>query len=324
MTHSIRTASAILVLAFASAFSVADEPLVANDRIRVLSWNISDDAFVSEQREFRSLLLWADPDIVLLDEVTPSASEEELMKSLDALRPSAIETWTVNFGVSGGRQRCIVASRAPQESLPEFSSIVSYPDADRRYLLEHMSNEDLAYSEYSLDGGIPVNGAIILAGGRRLLTVIADLQCCGNDQGSWQEFRRRAEAREIRRLIRQVLQRTSVDGILVAGDFNLVNGPMPLAVLSGPYSPTGAGLIAAEIYHPDSSTSWTWDGRRTPFPSATLDYQLYDPQGLTTRSGFILDTEGLPPETLRRHGLESGMSRRTGRHRPLVVEYGWK
>jgi hypothetical protein len=323
MRHSSRTASAILILAIASACGTVGEPLESDEGIRVLSWNISDDAFVSEQQEFLSLLHWGNPDVVLLDEVNPSASDEELMKSLDALGPGKEETWTINIGVSGGRQRTIVASRAPQESLPEFSSIVPYSDADRRFLLKHMSNEDRAYSNYSLDGGIPVNGAIILDDGRRLLVVITDLQCCGDDQYSWQEYRRRAEVREIRRLIQQVLQRTSVDGILIAGDFNLVNGPKPLVVLSERYSPAHAGLIAANLYHPDGSTSWTWDGRRTPFPSGTLDYQLYSPQGLTMRSGLILDTESLPSETLKQHGLESGMSGQTGRHRPLVVEYRW-
>ena len=323
MRHSSRTASAILILVIASACATVGEPLESDDGIRVLSWNISDDAFVSEQQEFLSLLHWADPDVVLLDEVNPSASDEELLKSLDALGPGKDETWTINIGASGGRQRTIVASRAPQESLPEFSSIVPYSDADRRFLLNHMSSEDRAYSNYGIDGGIPVNGAIILDDGRRLLVVIADLQCCGDDQHSWQEYRRRAEVREIRRLIERVLQRTSVDGVLIAGDFNLVNGPTPMFVLSEPYSTAHAGLIAANLYHPDGSTSWTWDGRRTPFPSGTLDYQLYSPQGLTMRSGLILDTESLPSETLKQHGLERGMAGRTGRHRPLVVEYSW-
>ncbi|MGI9247566.1 MAG: endonuclease/exonuclease/phosphatase family protein [Woeseiaceae bacterium] len=313
----------ILALASASVSSIGGE-LPASDRgFRVVSWNISNDAFVSEQQAFRSHLLWADPDIVLLDEVAPSASDEELMKSLVSLRPSDKATWNINFGVSGGRQRCVVASRAPQESLPEFSSKVPYPDVDRHYILEHMSSEERANKGYSMDGGIPVNGAIILTGGRRLLAVIVDLQCCGNSQSSWQEYRRRAEVREIRRLIRQILERTPVDGILIAGDFNVVNGTMPLVVLSGPYSSKHAGLVAAELYHPDDSSSWTWDGRRTPFPSGTLDYQLYGPQGLVMRSGFILDTERLPLEVLEPYGLESGASAHTGRHRPLVVEYGW-
>ncbi|NNE34232.1 MAG: endonuclease/exonuclease/phosphatase family protein, partial [Rhodothermales bacterium] len=266
---------------------------------------------------------WADPDVVLLDEVAPSASGEQLIHALDSVRSDRREPWTVSIGVSGGRQRCVIASRMPQEALPEFASIVPYPDADRRYLLEKMSGKESAYSAYSMEGGIPVNGAIILAGGRRLLTVIADLQCCGNGPNSWQEYRRRAEVRAIRRLIHRVLKRTSVDGILVAGDFNLVNGPTPLVMLSEPYSPGDGGLIAAELHHPDGITSWTWDGRGTPFPSGKLDYQLYDPQSLVMRSGFILDTERLSLEVLERHGLRNGASGMTGRHRPLLVEYGW-
>jgi len=312
------------VLAIFSACSIADQPTVSGDNVRVLSWNVSGNAFVSKQREFRSLLRWADPDVVLLDEVQPSANRSDLVKSFDVLRPDIDDTWTVDIGVSGGRQRCVVASRAPQESLPEFSSIIPYPDADRRYLLEHMSDDDLEYSRYSLDGGIPVNGAIVLDGDRRLLTIIADLQCCGDDQYSWQEYRRRAEAKEIRRLIQQVLQRTTVDGVLIAGDFNLVTGPMPLVMLSESGTPGNAGLIAAELYHPDGSTSWTWDGRRTPFPSGTLDFQLYDSQHLFMRSGFILDPENLASAELQRLGLDSDMAARTGRHRPLLVDYGWK
>jgi len=313
-----------LILAICSAYSFAGEPPAANGGIRVLSWNISEDAFVSEQEEFQSLLLWADPEVVLLDEVAPSASEEELMKSLVVLHSPNNETWTINIGESGGRQRCVIASRATQETLPEFSTIIPYPDADRQYLLEHMSKGDNAYNAYRLDVGIPVNGAIIIAGNKRLLTVITDLQCCGDEQNSWEEYRRQVEARVIRRLIREVLQRTSVDGILIAGDFNIVNGPRPLIILSGPYLPNHAGLIAADLYHPDGATFWTWDGRGTPFRSSTLDYQLYDPLGLVMRTGFVLDTERLPPETLERYGLESGTVGRTGEHRPLLVEYGWK
>jgi len=313
-----------LLLAIAAMNSTAAELRPADSSIRVLSWNISGDASVSEQREFQSLLRWADPDLILLDEVQPSVSDAILLKSFDALRPDIDETWTIDIGVSGGRQRAVVASRAPQESLPEFSSIIPYPDADRRYLLQHMSDDELEHSNYSMDGGIPVNGAIVLDGDRRLLTIIADLQCCGNDQSSWQEYRRRVEAREILRLVQQVLQRTAVDGIIIAGDFNLVNGPMPMIVLSRSNSADSAGLIAAEIYHPDGSASWTWDGRGTPFASGTLDFQLYDSQQLMMRSGFILDTESLPTETLRQHGLKRGTSGRTGRHRPLLVEYRWK
>ena len=90
MRLSISSTWLILTLAWANALSMADELPTTDEEIRVMSWNVSDDAFVSEQRAFRSLLLWADPDVVLLDEVAPSASIEELNRSLDALRSGDI------------------------------------------------------------------------------------------------------------------------------------------------------------------------------------------------------------------------------------------
>jgi hypothetical protein len=319
----IKTAWIILTGALVSLSSIADKLPAVDDRIRIVSWNISDDAFVSERRAFRSLLLWADPSVVLLDEVAPSADPAEFMKLLVALRPGQDETWNVNVGASGGRQRGLIASRAPLEALAEFSSIVPYPEADKRRILDDMSPKDRVDPDWSMDGGIPVNGAVIQVGSRRLLAVVADLQCCGDSPDGWQEYRRRVEAREIRRLIRQVLEKNSVDGIVFAGDFNMVMSGFPMALLTGPYPSPHFGLIPAELYHPDGAATWTWDGRRTPYPSNTLDYQLYGPRGLEMRSGFILDTERIPLETRERFGLEVNTSTRTGRHRPLLVDYSW-
>jgi hypothetical protein len=157
-----------------------------------------------------------------------------------------------------------------------------------------------------------------------LLVLITDLQCCGDGPESWQETRRRIEARIIRGLARQVLERTRVDGIVIAGDFNLVNGTFALSLLTGPYGAPDAGLIPAELYHPDGQTTWTWDGRGTPFPSNTLDFQLYGPNSLGLQAGLILDSENLQADELEALGLERNSLQRTGRHRPLLVEYEWK
>lgn len=322
MTFSIRSICTALLIALANLPAAADEP-VTNEPIRILSWNISDDAFVSQPSAFRSLMRWADPDVVLLDEVRPTADPDKLVEALAEIRPDDDRPWNVDVGASGGRQRGVIASRDPLETLAEFSTIVPYPEADRRRILDGMSAEDRANPDWSMQGGIPINGALIHTGGCRLLVVIADLQCCGDGPRSWQEFRRRVEAREIRRLVRRVLERYPVDGLVLAGDFNMVNSTFPMAILTGPYPAPHAGLIPAELYHVDGESSWTWDGRRTPFPSNTLDYQLYGPQGLEMRSGLILDTEALPTELREQFGVDSDVSKRTGRHRPLVVEFGW-
>lgn len=311
-------------ITLAIGLSSADNLARAEDSFRVLSWNISADAFVAEQSEFHALLKWGNPDVVLLDEVSPSADPSELTKALSGLRKGDDNSWNINFGKSGGRQRCVIASRAQQQSLPEFSAIVTYPDQGRERVLAIVPAEKRSRVESSMNDGIPVNGAVILIGGQRLLVLITDLTCCGDGPESWEELRRRVEAREIRRLLQQILERSPVDGVIFAGDFNLVESTFPMALLTGPYPLPHSGLIPAELYHPDGTSTWTWDGRDTPFPSNTLDHQLYGPSGLDMRSGFVLDTEALPSEILERYGLESATVGRTGRHRPLVVEYSWK
>jgi endonuclease/exonuclease/phosphatase family metal-dependent hydrolase len=323
MDTMIRIRSILLALVIVSALSLANEQPVADGGFRILSWNISNDAFENEAEEFLSILRWADPDVVLLDEVSPHSDPEKLRAALEALRPGNKESWNISVGVSGGRQRDVIASRAPQETLPEFSSIVAYPDADRQYVLENMSQEERLNPGLSMDYGIPVNAAILVIGGKRLLVVITDLQCCGDSPESWQEYRRQVEAREIRHRIEQVLERTEIDSLVIAGDFNLVNGNAAATLLKRPYTICSEDLSAAKLFHPDNDNNWTWDGRNTPFPNGILDFQFYCTQSLEMRSGLILDTEALAPQMLEKHGLDRDTVKRTGRHRPLLAEYRW-
>jgi len=312
------------IIVFLIALCVAGNLAASDENFRVLSWNISADAFVAEPLEFQAVLRWGDPDIVLLDEVAPSADLAPLNKALKALDPGDNTAWHVDFGQSGGRQRTVIASRARHEALPEFAAIVAYPEEGRQAVLAKVPAEKRANVVRSMDDGIPVNGAVLLTGNKRLLVLITDLQCCGDGPDSWEELRRRVEAAEIRRLIRQIVTRTAVDGILVAGDFNLVESTFGMTLLTGPYPAPHSALIPAELYHPDGVSTWTWDGRGTQFPSDVLDYQFYGPSGLELRGGFILNTGNLSPGELERHGLEKYMVGRTGRHRPLVAEYAWR
>jgi len=195
--------------------------------VRVMAWNVEDDAFVRNPAVFEALARRERADILALDEVDPSTNESQLRVAL----PHA----HLDVGESCGRQCGAVVSRWPLERVPEFAGIVLYPDAERRRLYERMAAANDLKPHYTMDAGIPANAAIVRPGNRRLLVVTADLQCCGNDPASWQEDRRNVETREIRRRIRLVFGRTRVDGIVVAGDFNLVSTPLPLVYPSGPY-----------------------------------------------------------------------------------------
>lgn len=292
--------------------------------VRILSWNVASDAFVRDPVAFRALVRRAQPDLLLLDEVAPTTSAHQVRNALGGLDATGADAWHIDVGASGGRQRGVIVSRMPLERLPEFSGIVPYPADERRRIEDGMS-ADRDRPEFTMEHGIPVNGVLVLAGTRRLLAVITDLQCCGGDPGSWQEYRRRVETAEIRRRVRQVLERTRVDGIIVAGDFNLISTALPLVIASGPYAAPHAGLIAAELRHLDGVETWTIDNRgRNAFPNAELDFLLYSPRSLGLREGYILDSADLSPAELERLGLAPESANRLSDHRPLVAEFVWQ
>jgi exonuclease III len=314
---------AALMLTFPAGPALPDN-VPANNHIRVVSWNISSDAFAAHPEEFRNLLMTVDPDLLLLDEVSATANASQLRDALVGLRPDQNENWHINFGKSGGRQRVVIASRFPLETVSEFAAVVPYPEEERLEILGRMTARDRATKNWNLDHGIPVNAAVATTKNNRLLVLATDLQCCGNDTSSWQEYRRRVEVREIRRRIHQALERVSVDGIILAGDLNVVNSAVPLVLLAGPYPEPYGALVGAELYHADGVTSWTWDGRGTTFSSGVLDYQLYSPHSLRMQAGLVVDSEDLASEVLERYGLSKETSKALSNHRPLFVEYVWK
>lgn len=288
----------------------------------LLAWNVSSDAFVRDPAAFRSVLAYADADILLFDEVSPAATEAQLRGALNSRR-SADKSWRVSIGQSGGRQRGVIATRFTLETVPELSGPVPYPAAERQRIHRLMVAADADRPNYSMDGGIPVNGAVVTTAGRRLLVVILDLQCCGDEPASWEEDRRRVEAREIRLRIGQALKRIRVDGIVVAGDMNLVSTPLPMVILAGPYARPHAGLLAADVRQLDGTETWTWDGRGTPFPSRPMDFVLYSPHTLRLSRGYILDSADIERKDLERLGLRAETSSGLSSHRPVIAHFDW-
>jgi hypothetical protein len=316
---SYRIGVALLLFVFANSIASAQDTKGPGTSVRILSWNVSGDAFAKYPNDFRSVLARADADIILLDEVVPSTDLDQLHDVL-----AEANAWQIDFGISGGRQRGVIASRLPMESIVEFSSVLEYDKADQQQIDRGMSARDRNNRAHSMENGIPINGAIVTIDGRRLLVVVVDLQCCGNDPASWQETRRRIESADIQDRVLQVLDRVAVDGIVLAGDFNLVATQTPLHTLAGPYPSPHLELSPVDLTHLGHPVAWTWDGRNTPFPSGVLDFQLYSPRSLAVGERFILDTEDLSDSELEQFDLEFESSNHLSRHRPLLVEYSWR
>jgi len=62
LQSKVRSVWILLLLTVASGLALADDPQEASEGIRVVSWNISDDSFVSHRLAFQALLLRANPD----------------------------------------------------------------------------------------------------------------------------------------------------------------------------------------------------------------------------------------------------------------------
>ena len=319
MKVTVNTFAALFMLLWPGAQTHADDHTV-----RVVSWNISGDSFVTHKESFRAIMRHTKPDVLVLDEVLPSADAAQLKEALAGIDPLDDRPWNVDFGASGGRQRGVIASRWPIERSFAFSGIVAYPDEPRQRIAAQMTEQEHLWIRYSMEGGIPVNGAIVVADGRRLLVVAVDLQCCGGETNDWQEDRRQVEAKHIRKLTNLERSIRKVDSVIIAGDLNSVGTPYPVWLLLGPDKASHLRLSTAEIFHLDGESSWTWDGRGTPFSSSILDYQLYGPDGLAVHDAYVFDTEDLAAETLAALGLQAGTSNQLSRHRPLVVDYSWR
>ena len=176
-----------------------------------------------------------------------------------------------------------------------------------------------------MNADIAALGAVVELSGKRLLVVILDLQCCGNGPNTSQDRLRRVEAAAIHSAVRVALesQAGAVDGLIIAGDFNLVGSDRPLAAMRAGLDRDGADLAVVGALQLDGLSNATWSNAGDPFSPGRLDFMLYSGSTLAQGGAFVLDTRDLTPESLRRHGLLADDATRASSHFPLVADFRW-
>lgn len=287
---------------------------------RILQWNVSDTAWVKRADAARAVIRHADPDILVLDEVGGVLGAAGVRQMLSGIRGASDTIWFISFGVSGGYQHTVIASRDSVRQLPEFA-LVPFPDTGRAAALAAVPDTVSGHPTRAEAVSVGTNGAMVRVRGKWLLVVGMDLTCCGTP-GSWRDYRRQVEAVSIRERVRTVLARMSPEGVIAAGDMNLVTGRAPLDSLLSAISGARLGpMRVAEPVQPDGWTTWTWDGRGTAFNGARLDAVTYSAGALTPFRARIWDTEFMTPDTLQAHHLTAATSASINRHRPIVVDF---
>ncbi|MCG6954892.1 MAG: endonuclease/exonuclease/phosphatase family protein [Gemmatimonadetes bacterium] len=311
-----------LLLTLVIASTVGSREPAPSPGFRLLEWNVSDSAWIRHREESRAVLRHVDPDIVVLVQVAAGMTAGGIRDMLVGLRGPADTTWFVSSRGDGDYEHTVIASRDTIRDLPGFAR-VPYPAADEAAVRadipagEHVPPRDTV----SL---VRANGAMVRVGDRSALVVGVHLTCCGAP-GSWRETRRRLGAAVVRKRVRETLWHESPPALVVAGDLNLVAGRAPLDTLLATVEGLPLGpMRRADAVHPDGWTDWTWDGRGTPYNGGRLDNVIYSSGSLTVVDACVWDTEFMPPDTLRAHGLAPATSANIGRHRPVVVDLRFK
>jgi hypothetical protein len=203
---------------------------------RVVSWNVGREDLFRQPEAFGALLRPLAPDLLLLDEVAGGRSAEEVEALLDRIFPGD-RPWRAVYGVSGGSQRGVIATRgtAPRMVAP-FDRELPHPDSARA-----LAPAGDPWLQDRLRSKVPATGAVVEVGGRRLLAVTVDLEAAGTP-GSTRDRLRRMEALVIRDALGAAAREGGMDGVLVAGDLNLVGSRDPLDILSAGPDVDGSAL----------------------------------------------------------------------------------
>lgn len=288
------------------AIEQASDPLArpARDAVRVVSWNVHHGAMLTDPQPFARTLAALNPDVLLLQELPETTSAEELERFLNGVLAEGgrgRRQWTVVLGEGGGDLRSAVASALPVEPSEPFR-LVSFPDQPHRT--------------------VRAAGAIIESGSRRFLAVSVHLKCCGRIGGREDETRIE-EVTAVREAIRAACEQGGLDGLVVAGDFNLVGGREPLELMMLGLDFDQSSLTVAEALQLDGLSNDTWADARQPFAPATLDYLLYADSAMRLGRAFVYDASDLSPRWRDVYGTEPDDTTIASDHLPIAADLFW-
>jgi endonuclease/exonuclease/phosphatase family metal-dependent hydrolase len=272
--------------------------------LRVVSWNVNFGGLFRQPELFGRILRALDPDVILFQEIHEDTAPQQLVEFLRRWVVGggrSRRAWNALIGAAGGDLRTAVAARVDLEA---FAPLRVVPMPDRP------------------DQTLRVAAAIV-GTRRRLLVGSVHLRCCGW-AGGFEDRTRQVEADALRRAVRAVLPSASFDGVVIAGDLNLVGSRRPLDLLADGLDGDGSDLAVAEAYQIDNLSNATWSNADQPFVAGRLDFLLYADTNVEPVGAFVMDTRDMAPPWLDRHGLRLDDTASASDHLPLVVDLRWR
>jgi len=269
--------------------------------LRVMCWNAERGAILTRPLPYVRSFNALKPDVILLQELTDKNSAEQIVRFMQAIPGQENTPWNVIFGSGGGDLRTAVVTRLNLQPVKALQT-VSHEDRPERT--------------------IRVSGGIIESDAGRLLAVSLHLKCCGRAGDSSDETRKQ-EVRQIHAAIKAAMAEHSIDGVVIAGDFNLVGSRDPVEMVAAGLDIDQSALSIADAYQLDGLTNATWADPDQPFAPGRLDYILFTDQSLRPMKQFVFESGDLSTKWQRHHGIASDDSAEASDHFPVVVDFQW-
>ncbi|MHC4127341.1 MAG: endonuclease/exonuclease/phosphatase family protein [Planctomycetota bacterium] len=271
--------------------------------LRIVNWNVEFGGLFQRPERFGRTLRALDPDVILLQEVNEDTTAPQLVEFLQRWVPGqgrARGEWSVLIGAGGGDLRTVVAARHALESVAPLR-VVPMPDRPDRTLRI---------------------AAAVVGTRRRLLVLSVHLRCCGW-AGGFEDRTRQVEAGAIRRAVQRARTEVSFDGVVIAGDLNLVGSRRPLELLAEDLDSDGSALAVAAPLQIDGLSNVTWSDPGQPFTPGRLDFLLYADRDVEAANAFVMDVHDMAPPWRDRHRLRPDDTASASDHFPLVVDLRW-
>ena len=114
-----------------------------------------------------------------------------------------------------------------------------------------------------------------------------------------------------------------IDGVIVAGDFNLIVTEQPLVTVQRKTELSGPPLTLINALQLDGRSNQTWFNPNIPIAPGHLDYMMYSARTLHLDRAFVFDSRDLSERWLRHYELSEDISIATSDHFPIVADFSW-
>ena len=142
----------------------------------------------------------------------------------------------------------------------------------------------------------------------------------GQNRAGEREWTRESEVAILANAVRETAATTSIDAMIIAGDYNLVGGRGPLESLIAGLDLDGSDLGVANPMQPDGRSNSTWCDPGQPFAEGRLDYVVYADSSMKAHHAAVLDTRDLGPALLQKYGLQPNDGLASD-HLPILVDF---